>query len=148
MKYNTLNEQVDRLKSLMNIKECSTNQLTGEMGEGFGGKFLQGASTLAKQLMGITSLGQKKAETLKFIQSGAHPMMTKAYNQFKMQNPMKADKYVEFYATNPNGFPKWDDTTGAFRETGETQWLGEEGGLPPTAAPALNPRPEDGNGGL
>lgn len=138
MKYNTLNEQVDRLKSLMNIKESSIDQLTGEMEEGFGGKFLQGASVLAKKLMGIPSLEQKKAETLKFIQSGAHPMMTKAYNQFNMQNPMKADKYVEFYAMNPNGFPKWDDTTGAFRDTGESSWLDEEDGGELKKNPRLN----------
>jgi hypothetical protein len=127
-RYTTINEQVDRLKSLMQVTP------TKPISEGFGGT----VTNLAKRLLGVRSLEEKKAEVLRFIESGAHPMMTKAYNQYKMENPMKAQKYLEFYATNPNDFPKWDDTTRAFRATGQSSWLGEEEGTELKKNPRLD----------
>jgi hypothetical protein len=130
-RYNTLNEQVDRLKTLMNIKESPADQLTGELAEAdinewFGGDFARTLATLSKRLLGIRSPEEKKAAVSQFIQSGAHPMMTAVYNKYKDTDPLKAEKYIEFYAQHPDDFPKWDASKMIFTPTGSVQQLHEK----------------------
>ena len=145
--YTTLNEQVDRLRSLMQIKpinEGSTDQLQGEMTESLGSNMMG----LAKRLLNIRTPDEKKAEVLRYIESGENPNVTKAYNQFKQTNPMKAQKYIEFYMTYPSGYPKWDGTK--FIEQVETSFLQEKEVTPPpykSEPHSLNPHPEHGDDG-
>lgn len=81
-----LTEQVSRLKNLMGVKPIT---------EGFFGR-----------MMGSEATPEKKAQALAAIQN--HPTRAAAYQQFQMEDPMKADKYVEFFAIYPNGYPVWD----------------------------------------
>jgi hypothetical protein len=88
----TLEEQIDRYKKLMQINEG----------------FVDKTKNLAKDVLGIKNTEEKKLEALHYIQSGKNQNITMAYNKFQQEDPVKADKYVQFYVENPNDFPKWD----------------------------------------
>jgi hypothetical protein len=103
MKYNTLQEDVNRMRSIMNVKPIN---------EG-----------LFDRMMGAEVTPEKKAQALAAIQN--HPNRSAAYQQFQLEDPMKADKYVEFFAMYPNGYPKWDGEK--FVEQTETPYLNELG---------------------
>lgn len=98
-------EQLDRIKTLM------------------AESFMGGATEFARKLFNVRDLEQKKAEVLQYIKSGKNQNMLAAYSQFERENPAKADKYLEFYAKNPDDFPKWNGTE--FVPTGDIQWMGE-----------------------
>jgi hypothetical protein len=105
MKYKTLQEDVNRLRSIMNVAPIN---------EGLFGR-----------MMGAEPTSDKKAKALVYILGGQNPNLTKAYNQFKSEDPIKADKYVEFFAVYPNGYPKWDGEK--FVEQVPTPALTEDG---------------------
>lgn len=86
MNYSTIQEDVNRLRAIMNIKVIN---------EGIFGN-----------MHGTEMTPEKKEQALMMIKN--HPNRYRAYTQFQLEDPNKADKYVEFFAIYPNGYPKWD----------------------------------------
>ncbi len=86
MKYNTLQEDVNRLRSIM---------VPNKINEGFFGR-----------MMGAEPTPEKRDRALADIMK--HPNKSKIYQQLQIEDPTKADKYVDFFAVYPNGYPKWD----------------------------------------
>lgn len=103
---NIISEQIELMKTL---------------NESLGGN----VSNFAKRMLGLRSPEEKKAMVIRYLESGENPHKTRKYNELKAQNPLVAQKYVDFFVLYPNSHPKWDGTK--FVEQIETSFLQEEG---------------------
>ena len=61
----------------------------------------------------------------------SHPVKREVYKKLKDEDPEKAEKYVEFFVKNPQGYPVWDEEKEEFIDSAKYSYhLGADFGAP------------------